>query len=496
MNQLRLRANDHGSTTVGCKAIDLSSINTSRKLTDEGFLVAPSHVARTGIQRYRASELGLKGYAADKWLNVLRPQDEVFHPEAMKSFDLKTVANDHPPEDVTADNWKAYASDGRVIGDVSNITRDGDYLGATLVVRDKDAIASILDGKSQLSCGYTFDADQTPGEWQGAPYDLVQRNIRGNHVAVVDIARGGPGCRIADRQPNDQRTTQARTRAMDSTETAIIRINGRSVRVVAADASLAQDAYDTFASAHGAACDALKDLKAKHAATVDELKMHKDAKEAAEAKLDDDEGEEDEEMEDAAPKKGKDSAPTLADRIVSKIAAVRGAKKKAIDAGKAALTAKEAELTAKIPTAAQDEARVAERMETVAGARKLIGDSFKDAGKTIPAIHAEAVAHVIANDAAIKTLIEAGLKGVALDKAAAGDVAGLFAVAVAAKKTPASAADAATAAGSGATDILRILAHDDGGGRAADSISGMSPTDILKLRSIGQGRLPGKDAGI
>jgi hypothetical protein len=31
----------------------------------------------------------------------------------------------------------------------------------------------------------------------------VQRRIRGNHVAIVDMARGGPDCRIADGQDDD-----------------------------------------------------------------------------------------------------------------------------------------------------------------------------------------------------------------------------------------------------------------------------------------------------
>jgi hypothetical protein len=64
---------------------------------------------------------------------------------------------------------------------------------------DKATIADVEGGKRELSNGYASLIDFTPGETvNGQHYDAVQRQIRGNHVAVVDKGRAGPMCRIGD----------------------------------------------------------------------------------------------------------------------------------------------------------------------------------------------------------------------------------------------------------------------------------------------------------
>lgn len=170
---------------------------TSRSVTDEGFLVAPGRLARTGIQEYRAYELGLDSVPPMKIIRLYRPAEEVFAPDSMRSFEGKPITIEHPPEDVTAANWKEYAT-----GDVRSIGRDGEFMTATLTVKSKEAIEAIDSGKKELSNGYSFTLDMTPGVApDGSAYDGVQRNIRGNHIALVDAARCGSACRIADSKP-------------------------------------------------------------------------------------------------------------------------------------------------------------------------------------------------------------------------------------------------------------------------------------------------------
>jgi hypothetical protein len=49
-----------------------------------------------------------------------------------------------------------------------------------------------------LSCGYTCDLEKAEdgAKWCGIDYDFIQRNIRYNHVAIVDRARAGDDARI------------------------------------------------------------------------------------------------------------------------------------------------------------------------------------------------------------------------------------------------------------------------------------------------------------
>lgn len=73
------------------------------------------------------------------------------------------------------------------------------YLGNSLVVWRAEDIRDIESrDKCELSCAYYYDADMTPGEYQGLRYDGVMRNIRGNHVALVPAGRAGPDVLVAD----------------------------------------------------------------------------------------------------------------------------------------------------------------------------------------------------------------------------------------------------------------------------------------------------------
>jgi hypothetical protein len=167
---------------------------TSRTVTDEGYLVAPGILARTGVQEYRAWELGLKDGDPMRALRLYRPGSEVFEARSMGSFDGCPITIDHPEGGVTRDNWNQLAR-----GDVRGVRREGDFMAATLTIRSKDAIEALQSGKRELSNGYTFTLDMTPGQTPaGEAYDGVQRNIRGNHVALVDAARCGPACRVSD----------------------------------------------------------------------------------------------------------------------------------------------------------------------------------------------------------------------------------------------------------------------------------------------------------
>ena len=141
-------------------------------------------MTRAGIFVYRD--------AKGNTVRELRPPEEVMHPDALASFALVPVTNEHPPEALTADNAKQYS-----VGSVSeSVAPEGDRVRATLMITDADAIAALDAGRSELSCGYTADVVIEPGTWQGQRYDAKQTNIRGNHVALVDAGRAGPTCSI------------------------------------------------------------------------------------------------------------------------------------------------------------------------------------------------------------------------------------------------------------------------------------------------------------
>nr|DAR64882.1 MAG TPA: hypothetical protein [Caudoviricetes sp.] len=158
--------------------------------TPEGYLVCKEvPIARIGTQEYRGMEFG--GENPEKIYVVKRPEEEVFSKAALASFEGKPVVDEHPSEDVTPENI------GRYIKGTCRDVRRGegtlsDCVIADLIIYDKDLIQKIENGKRDISCGYDC-------LWEPEDDDTyVQREIRGNHVAVVEKGRAGHKVSIRD----------------------------------------------------------------------------------------------------------------------------------------------------------------------------------------------------------------------------------------------------------------------------------------------------------
>ncbi len=173
---------------------DKVSFEGKPRKTSDGYLVADVRAARVGIQIYHGDEVGKPG--VDQ-VRVYRPPSEVFADEAMRSFTSVPVTLDHPPEDVTPDNWKEYAR-----GYTGESIREdgGKFIRVPLILKDAKAIKSYETGeKKELSFGYYCDLKFEPGRTaDGEEYDAVQTNLRGNHLAIVAAGRAGSDCRIGD----------------------------------------------------------------------------------------------------------------------------------------------------------------------------------------------------------------------------------------------------------------------------------------------------------
>lgn len=172
-----------------------SRLGEVRHLTPEGTLVCIGvPIARTGDYEYHANEGQSPGIqpGPDGRIISRREPGEVFSPEALASFEGKPVTLDHPPEDVTPENWKRYA-----VGHLQNVRQgqgeDADKMVADLVISDAAAIRAVnADGVREISCGYEAVLEQIE---PGIEY---QRQIRGNHAAIVREGRAGRGVAIKD----------------------------------------------------------------------------------------------------------------------------------------------------------------------------------------------------------------------------------------------------------------------------------------------------------
>lgn len=231
---------------------------THREYTDEGFLRVPGHVARTGIQDYLARELELPG-DPNRIVKVYRPPEEVFNADSLATYSGADVTLNHPKGLVNADNYKVTS-----VGVVrSSGSKSEDFVQCDLIIKDAAAIKAVNSGKCELSAGYTAVYDETPGITpEGEPYDYVQREIRINHVAIVDRARAGANARVFDNESTGGNTMPV----------LITTDSGRSVDVAdPANAQVVADAFDRLLKRATTAEDSVQRIQAVADGAKEEL---------------------------------------------------------------------------------------------------------------------------------------------------------------------------------------------------------------------------------
>ena len=152
--------------------------------TAEGFLTGDAIVTRTGVFPYVNNDGSIR--------YELRHPDDVLNEDSLETLKLKPVTDNHPNELVTAENVDKYQ-----IGSTGETVRvDESGVAVKFSVYRKDAIKKIANGKRELSLGYRLDLIEENGVWEGVPYTHRQKNIRYNHLAIVDQARAGRMARI------------------------------------------------------------------------------------------------------------------------------------------------------------------------------------------------------------------------------------------------------------------------------------------------------------
>lgn len=161
-------------------------------------------ISKVGIFPYSGRQLGLEGPDADKIFQVLRPEEELSDPACIESFKLVPWIDEHTmlgpvaaevtPKAVPAERKGIQGVIGEQV-----FYKDGKLFGNLKVF--SSTLQALIDevGKRELSAGYRCKYDFTAGVWNGKPYDVVQRKIRGNHLASVGEGRMGPDVAVMDR---------------------------------------------------------------------------------------------------------------------------------------------------------------------------------------------------------------------------------------------------------------------------------------------------------
>lgn len=167
----------------------------AKKIDDSGFwLIEDNPVSRAGVFPYLGKQIS-DALDPDKIYYVLRPADELSNPETIKSFDGIPFIDDHQ---MLGEGFMPY--DKRPGGGVLyDVYFDGGELRGKLKIFSEALKEKIENDKKELSLGYLCDYELTPGDYNGQHYDAIQRNLRGNHIALVDNGRMGSNIRVYDK---------------------------------------------------------------------------------------------------------------------------------------------------------------------------------------------------------------------------------------------------------------------------------------------------------
>lgn len=176
-------------------AFDRSSV---RRYDDDGRLhVEISNISKANVCPYLGSEIpGWQALGLDpqKIYQLLRDPAEL--EAAAPTFNNLPLMLKHVHQKANAPQADI------IVGSIGDISYEHPYLRASMCVWNEAGIKFIEDEVMvELSSSYHYDADMTPGDFEGAPYDGRMTNIRGNHLALVEDGRAGPDVVVSDSNP-------------------------------------------------------------------------------------------------------------------------------------------------------------------------------------------------------------------------------------------------------------------------------------------------------
>lgn len=167
---------------------------SNRYFDDNGYLVIKNNkIAKAGVFEYLGREISDKLPAGEIY-KVFRPWEEL--KKTAKDFEGMPVKFGH--------EWVEPSKRDLKIGSISGeVKAEEPYLTADIKIYDKGAIEAVTgEGIVDLSPGYSAKYTAEAGEYNGEKYDFMQRDIKYNHLAVVDNGRSGKDVKISDNKPD------------------------------------------------------------------------------------------------------------------------------------------------------------------------------------------------------------------------------------------------------------------------------------------------------
>lgn len=161
------------------------------------WVIKQNPITKIGVFPYLGRQISPE-LEPNKIYQVLRPESELFAAEALASFNELPITIGHALLGPREEGFTPAEEKGIDGTTGTTAERKGDKVVNDIKLFSERIKDELNHGKKELSAGYFCDFVPERGTWNGRHYDFVQKNIRGNHIALVDKGRSGHDVRVMD----------------------------------------------------------------------------------------------------------------------------------------------------------------------------------------------------------------------------------------------------------------------------------------------------------
>lgn len=168
----------------------------AKTIDKNGFWFIPHNpISKVGIFDYLGSSISDE-CEPNKIYKVFRSGETLLNSVPTWDNPPKPFINDH---EMLGEGFTE-VDNRHVQGVITNPQYEDGVLYADITVYSEALKDAIENGKKELSLGYFCKFEKQAGVYDGQPYDYIQTNMVGNHIALVDAGRCGSDVKVFDQK--------------------------------------------------------------------------------------------------------------------------------------------------------------------------------------------------------------------------------------------------------------------------------------------------------